>query len=215
MMTKLTALVVSISMFMPIIATAHDLIHPAWRGQDGTTYQEWTFDNDDNPAVPEVINNNYGDASASITVGFMGEGWLYDLGFSEQTGIWDIGGDGGQIVLDIANRPEPLPYKEIWVQVTYFKHISAPPTIDVPGADYLGGETVLIEDTGMGGGWFLDQSMWRIEPNPLQEQIILTSDPSWGSVIDQVVVDTICIPEPASIGLLVLGGLMVLRKWRQ
>ena len=152
-MAKLVALVVSISLFMPIGADAHDLVRPDWRGQEGTTYQEWRFDNDANPAVPEVINNDYGDASASITVGFMGSGWLYELGFGSQTGHWDLGGSGGQIIIDIDNRPLALEYKEIWLQVTYYMDISQPPSIDVQNATFLDGETLLVEDLGMVGIW--------------------------------------------------------------
>jgi len=212
-MCKLSVLVSGVLLFSAT-AGAHDLVAPPWRGQEGTTYEEWRFDDDINPAVPEVINNLYGQATATITIGDLGEGWLYDLLGGSQTGYWDLGGEGGQITLDIDNRPEPLPYKEIWLQVTYYVGISVAPIVDVPGADLLSTQTILVEED-IFGGWFLDQTVWRIEPNPPYEQIILMSDVSGGSVVDQIVVDTICIPEPASIGLLVLGGLMVLRKRRQ
>jgi len=206
-----------ICLFVPIVAVAHDLVQPDWRGLGGTTYQQWQFSTDTNPAVPEVIINTYGGASAAITVGEMGTGWHEQLGgFGTQTGYWDLGDGGGQIVLDIDNRPLALDYKEIWVQVTYFKDISQPPAVDVPGATYIGGQNgLLVEDTGNGSGWYLDQSIWRIEPNPDHEQIVLVSDAMWGSIIDQIVVDTICIPEPATISLLAISGLIILRRTRR
>ncbi len=179
------------------LAWGHDLVQPAWRGENGTTLQVWTFDDADDPAGPEVIDNLYGSASADITVGLFSSGWLEHLpGMGTQTGFWDIGGDGGSIVIDIDNYPLPLEYKEIWVQVTYYKGFHQAPVVHVPGADYLGGQTeILVEHTPPFGDWLLDQSMWRIEPNPENEQIVLTSHPSM-SVIDQIVVDTICVPEP-------------------
>lgn len=183
--------VIVLCMLGAATAFAHDLIEPDWRGQEGTTYQQWRFDDACNPAIPEVINNPYGQATATITVGEYGEGWLYDLGLGTQTGYWDLGGTGGQIVLEIDNRPEPLPYKEIWVQVTYYVGIIVAPTVDVPEGRLISTQTILVEED-IFGGWFLDQSVWRIGPNPAQEQIIVTADPNWGSVIDQVVVDTNC-----------------------
>ena len=205
---------VSILVLLSVVASAHDVVQPDWRGEDGTTFQEWTFDNDDNPVT---LTNAYGDATATITVGEYGEGWLWDLGFSEQTGIWDIGGTDGGIVLDIDNRPEPLDYKEIWLQVTYYKWsgFSDVPVIDVVGADFMSDQTRSVEEDPLspGNGWFLYQSVWKIEPNPVNERIILTG-PAVGSRIDQIVVDTICVPEPTTIGLLLIGGLMVLRKRR-
>lgn len=208
---KLVALALCISMFMPVVAAATVLFTPDWqtdpKGQEPTTYQEWLFDDDDNPAVPEVISNPYGDAEATITVGVGGAGWVAS-GFGALTGYWDLSGDGGQIVLDIDNRPEPLPYKDIWVQVTYYTFLYEPPTVVVPGAEYLEGQTELVE-----GNWYLDLSKWRIEPNPAEEQIILTATGT-GSLIDQIVVDTICIPEPATIALLGLGSLVLIRRKR-
>ena len=205
--------VVCISMFLPFVAAAHDVFPPDWRGLDGTTYQEWQFGSNATPAVPDVINNIYGGASASVTVGEFGEGWLANPGLGTQTGIWDLGGTGGQIVLDIDNRPSPLPYKEIWLQVTYYKAISDAPIVEVPGAQLISSQNTLIEHDVI-GDWYLGQSVWRIEPNPSHEQIFLTSY-LWGSVIDQIVVDTYCVPEPASIVLLMLGGFAVFKKRRQ
>lgn len=215
-MYRLMSFVLVVLVFSSAIAIAHDVSIPDWRNQNGTTYQHWTFDDGDDPAAPEFMNNTYGGASADITLGDFSEGWQYQLGgMGSQTGYWDLGSTGGSIVLGIFNRPEPLEYKEIWLQVTYYQGISAVPDISVTNAAYLGGNTILIEDTGMGEGWYLNFSKWRIEPNPSWEEIIITSDAAWGSVIDQIVVDTICIPEPMSLALLAIGALMTLRKKRR
>ena len=208
---KLLSILVT-ALAISAIAEAHILVEPDWAHQTGTTLQEWGFGNDINPSIPELINNSFGSSLAVVTVGTMGAGWLDSLaGFGTQTGMWDLGAEG-TIVIDIDNSSEPLPYKEIWVQITYFLDISAAPTVDVPGAEFLGSETYLVEDTGM-GGWYLDLTKWRIVPNPSHEQIVLTSDAMWGSVIDQVAVHTICTPEPLSLCLLALGG-MVIRRCR-
>jgi len=199
-------------MFFPFVAAAHDVFPPNWRGLDGTTYQEWQFGSGDNPAAPDVINNNYGDASASITVGNFGEGWMDNPGLGTQTGMWDLG-SGGQIILDIDNQHISAGFGDICIQVTYYAGIFVAPTVAVPGAQFISSQTVLVELDGVLGAWYLDQSIWRIEPNPISEQIIVTSDSS-GGVIDQIVVDTICVPEPATIALLTVAGLAILRRRR-
>ena len=179
----------------------HDFAGPAWRTEDGTTYQHWTFDSNANPAPPEAINNTHGQAAAIITVGEYGEGWLEDLGFTEQTGIWDIGGADGNIVLSIANHPGPLESVDVWLQVTFYKFtgISEGPIINVVGAQFISGEFHMIEEDlwAPGNGWLLQQSLWRIEGGALGP-ILLAGSP-FGTRIDQIVVDvksvstTVCI----------------------
>lgn len=196
-------------------ALSSDIIPPAWRGGPGTTFQEWGFDTNANPAAPTASNNPYGNATAAVTVGSFGSGWLDQLpGMGTQTGYWDLGGEGGQIVLDIANRPQALPYKEVWVQVTYFRDLTQAPSVSVPGAQFVSGQTLTLEAVQTGGSWLVDQSLWRIEPNPSSEQVIITSNPAWGGVVDQIVVDTICAPEPASLALLGLMGAFLIGRRR-
>ena len=56
---------------------------PPWHGQDGTTYQKWTFDTADNPADPSSVSNPYGDPTASIVVGDLGSGWQPEIPFDK------------------------------------------------------------------------------------------------------------------------------------
>ena len=213
-MRRLIVFAILFLMLLSGVPSAYAVSVPVWQGLEGTTYQQWNFDANDNPAVPEVIDNDYGSASASITVGFMGSGWLDDPLLGTHTGMWDIGGDDGSIVLDIDNRPLALDYKEIWVQVVYYQGLYAVPMIGIEEAQFISSETDLLEEDGFGGGWYLEKSIWRIEPNPSHEQIILTGNLD-GSLIDQIIVDTYCVPEPASIVLLMLGGFAALTKRRQ
>jgi len=207
---------------VPSAVLAHDMVPPGWRGQEGSTYQEWTFDDADNPAPPEFLSNPYGSASAGITVAEFGSGWRWQLSaMGTQTGYWDLGGVGvggtgpdGSIVIDIDNRPLTTPdsWKEIWVQITYYEDINQAPIVIVPGATLSSQQTLLVEHISTGGDWKLDQSVWRIQPNPLHEQVVITADHQWGSIVDQVVVDTICLPEPAMLSKLLLGGALALRR---
>jgi hypothetical protein len=128
-----------------------------------------------------------------------------------QSGYWDLGGSGGQIGINISAA---LPYKEIWVQVTSYVDISQAPTVSISGATLIGQEEQLVENIATGGNWMLNLSKWQISPNQTQEQIILASNPQWGTIIDQVVVDTISIPEPATISLMLAGIASALLRLR-
>jgi len=184
-------------------AGADDLIQPPWRGSDGTTYEQWTFDDAANPATPEIMDNPYGSALATIVKMEHSDGWYANV--LGRDGVW---GDLESMTLDIDNREDPLAYKEIWIQITYYLAPNNEPTVTVPGALYLGGETRQLEPY-IPGSWYLQQSKWRIEPNPDHEVIEITTGPM-GMTIDQIVVDTICTPEPATMGLFALAGLGLL-----
>jgi hypothetical protein len=182
----------------PSHAFGADSIPPPWRGNEGTTYQSWSFDTAGNPAVPESISNPYGDPIADITVGAFGSGWLSQLpGLGTPIGYWDIGGEGGRIVIVLYPLPRPLAYHQVWVQVTYFADISQPPIVDVDAADRVSGQTVAVEQIPGGGAWYLEQSLWQIEPPQRHgEPIVLTSEPLWGALVDQIVVDTDSVQLP-------------------
>ena len=126
-------------------------------------------------------------------------------------GVWL---DLESIDLWIPNHTEPNEYKEIWLQVTYHVTDLQPPayiapTVEVPGATYLGGQIRILEENLGLWHWELSLSKWRIEPNPTEEWIHLTW-PEPGEyprgAVDQIVVDTICIPEPGTMALLALGA---------
>lgn len=195
------------------IAAPAATLDPIWRGQPDTTYQAWGFETDANPASAFPVANPYGSPSAAITVNEpSGTGWQNQLfGMGDETGYWDLG-SAGTIVCDLPNAAAIQAATEVWVQVTYFRDINQAPAVNVPGAQFVSSHSQTIEIVETGGAWLVDQSIWRFEPGVSSEQVSFSASAAWGSVISMIVIDTINVPEPASLLLLALGSLAVRRR---
>jgi len=167
---------------------------PPWAGESGSTHQEWNFETDATPIAPQVVSNTYGNPTAAVTTGPYTSGW-YDSHpvFGSKQGFWDLG-SAGTITCTVPNRPLQSESKEIWVQVTYFQDLSSRPVVTVPGAQPIGDPVapVLIEQGSVGGGWYAVLTKWKLTPSGRSEAVVVTGDAAWGSLIDRVVVDTIC-----------------------
>jgi len=70
---------------------------------------------------------------------------------------------------------------------------------------------VKLTDEGqvpLGDGWFESTYTWRIPGNPLDESFTIG-----GTIdVDEIVIDTWCVPEAATFVLLGLGGSLVVRR---
>jgi hypothetical protein len=193
--SKRVALALLIAGGVVSTGSAHDIIPPCWRGQPGSTFQDWNFLTAANPASPESSSNPYGAPLVTVAPGPFSDGYFSTIPNSTNVGFWDLG-QAGNMQCAIPNRPSnpSVSYKYIWVQVANF--IGGPldfATISIPNATLLGGQRVKIETIGTrGDAIWVDQTMWRLEPNPASETITITA-PNNGSLIDEVVVDTWCV----------------------
>ena len=201
------------SCFIGIVLVSSLAAAPVFRteppGQPPTTHQVWTFDDSDDPAPPEIDNNTYG--LASIDIDPIGQyvidpGWYAE--YLGRLGVWH--GNMVDLYITIPNRLEPDDYKEIWIEIGGRGDIVANAVLDPPA-----GATLLEQSELPDGltGWEIFTIGWYIEPNPAEETIYLSILDS-GADIDYIIIDTICIPEPATIFLLGLGGLLIGRKYR-
>jgi hypothetical protein len=173
-------------------------------GAPNTTHQRWDFTpgyvsgipNGGYTAIPEsVISPNPGGVLATISPS---NTWDEATNFTARTYL--------SINLVLPNYDVLNPLKVVWVDigdaVIYNEDISISASgHGIPSTQYT--YEIL---PGRGDAEF-GVKIW---PNPETEEIGMFF--GWGTVLDYVHVDTICIPEPATICLLGLGALSLLRK---
>ena len=183
------------------MAFAADVVIPGWRGDPGSTYQRWEFSTDNPFPVPDVVNNPYGTPLLKV-----------NTPFSWDNGAWPL---SGEIDILIPNYPQIRPEKWIQIQLTWQPagldpdpFLADQPLIAVTPFD--GMEMYRYDDDQVAPGWIHSTFDITIWPNPYEEWFTIKGD----ILVDELVIDTICIPEPMTVTLLGLGGLALMRKRR-
>ena len=191
---------------------ALDLIPAPWRtnpaGQAPTTYQSWDFTTNANPTDPDVDLNPYGTAELTL-IGDFFDNTVY---FDEYYGHFGVWGFEEDIRVVVPNNPVQNPYKEMWIQTTYTSDEGHAPIIyALPegGAPYLVMDLVGV--VNLQDGYYHATYHVIIEPNPTMELTIVRPF-DCTLYVDDLIIETICIPEPATLVLLGLGGLLLRKK---
>lgn len=176
-------------------ALADDLNPPPWRGQPRTTWAQWEYYTPNPAPLPDLGWNPYGQPWSQVTPG-PNQGWLPD--YNNRSGVWQL---SGNIEIQIANNPQPLPYKDIWIQLTWTPQITG--QVPLVGAWSTGSTSVDMGNTTMalGSGWNHSTYHYQLFPNPIMEYISISGEIN----VDELVIDTWCVPEPTSLSLLALG----------
>ena len=208
-------------------SSADNLVPPDFVGTDPSfeTFQEWEFtsagvtspDGDlgyDNAGGTPVVTIGSGLGFDPLNAGF----------FPALDGFIGLGGanqGGNTMTFDIPNIIDDRPVKHLRIQ------INGDWTGDnVPG-NVIGGPSVTLltgdEQGSPVPGVFVDSEEtfpgyhrwedWDIFPNPDSERLVLTIPQN--AFVNQVVIHTISIPEPASLAMLGLGGVTLLARRRR
>ena len=185
-------------------ALADDLIPPWWtRGTAGATYLETSFPTGNSPTPPEPGWYNPNGTPLITTVGTWAA--LVD----NRPGVWNISGGGSMSVFD-PNYDTANPYKYIFVQLTLDGHHVGQPNITVNGVSGVLVNQISLQPSSP-DPWEYQRWAFELQPNPTHETILITGNIE----ICQVVVDTLCIPEPGAGLLVALGaGLMLVLRRR-
>jgi len=181
---------------------ADDIYQPPWqRGSANTTFESWNFGTAANPSGPDMSFNPYGTPAATISGGTWSQ--FYDNHF----GVWTLG-SGGSIDFFIPNTPvEPTRNKVVWTQLTWQPDNNGLPVVTVAG---VVSQLVLSAPVGI-GGWVQSVYETTLPFNPAAEDVVISGAlPGTTLDVGQVVIDTICIPEPSSLALLGMGAVSLL-----
>jgi hypothetical protein len=206
-MTKKFLLFFAIAFYLGVGTNVGLATNLGWwnEGDPGSTHQFWDF----TPgfikpsgwggytADPEIVSNPFPNRVVATITPFAG---TWD-GSSRITAILGI-----FVALEIPNYENRNEYKEIWVDIGN----AAATSITVSATN--GGSTTFDYSVLPGQG--AAEFGVKIWPNPYVEKInfMIWGTPNAYAVLDYIHVDTICIPEPATIALLTIGALGFLKR---
>lgn len=185
-------------------AAADDFAPPPWdRAHPHAVTAEWEFFAPVNPLGPDGPLTNVGAkgsgsvASSATIVGTGGLGW----GIGDGDGGWFFP-DGGSIRITLDNVIDTEPVKHLWLQVTHTPGLAiAVDPLFAFNASATGSTPTppVMVPHGPTSTFF----HWDMFPNPPWEEFTVLV---FGTgEVDQVLVDTISIPEPSSFVLGAIG----------
>ena len=182
---------------------------PSWRGTQGSTFQQWSFwDSSTSPSPDAGYVNPFGTPSL-----FIGDRAAWSLSVDSYTGVWATKTDEMDLQIPNNTATGDGTEKTIWAEITWkvaglVARIPDSLMVNVDPEDSYTTINFTHSDTSLGNGWFSTVMIVDIWPNPTSEWIIVKGD----IYIDEITIDTQCIPEPATIMLLTLGGLFLRKR---
>lgn len=187
---------------------------PYWGpGVAGTTYQEWNFSTPDALSAAVNVNNPYasGDIMGQIrpAAGGVNPTWNTD-------GTWSgVSFEFAVAALPNTSNTGPGTYKDIYIEIGYRGVIQASRVeADGTSSDALS-STSLGTYTLSNKEWKKQLDYFHLEPNPQEEYVCYGFNKVFSTdiqEIDYISISTRCVPEPASLCLLALGGLVLRRR---
>jgi len=208
-MRSVVILAVVVAVLLCSSAWADDYNPPSWRGEDNTTFAEWGFADATNPSAPDAgWVNPFGAPTLEVMGDMPYTQWKADdLGHQ---GVWKF---EDYIQIEIPNYDTENPMKEVWVQITYqADSIGQGIPLEITATPGLQSVT-LVDQAQVDTFYYNETYSVILEPNPSFETIFV-SPRNCTTYVDQIVIDTICVPEPTTICLLGLGALAMLRRRR-
>jgi len=203
-------------------ARAEDLNPPEWRGEPNTAYAVWEFSEDVMPDEADIWVSPPSGAEADEMGGVweIGDTVVYTEYRDSVEGRSGVRAfDLNEITMEpggtyyitdmlgfrLDNYPSNNAEKQIRVQVVW--RGAGPPYLAASAVGSSGGAASSLVDMDLGDGWTHSTYEMVLQPNPVEETVFLTGgsySPEY-LFVDQVVIDTHCVPEPGALPLLALG----------
>ena len=223
-MKKLKIVFLSCFFFCGVVF-GEDVQPPVWRCQESTTWQYWDFLTPDDGGIEGLVPDGPGPLSypdggyLPSTKAWMdpapGMEWLsedyrfeYEPGKEVGIGVWPLSG-WVDILVD-NHDPNPDNEKWMWVQVTWRPMLDGgvPVFLDIDPTPMY--EPIMVQEIPLGPEWRETTYEWKLDSNPPYESFSLG-----GAIhLDEIVIDTWCIPEPSTVVLLSLGVFATMRRRR-
>jgi hypothetical protein len=182
-----------------------------FRDGANTTLQAWDFPTNADPSAPDAgWKNPYGTPSADL-IGDFSSNTVYLPNDYGHQGVWIVDrAQQSDMLIGVPNLPRQNPYKEIWIQLVYSSQDGLAPMLYVQ-PDSQGYEVInMVSSTKIDAMYSYALYHVTLKPNPKFE-IIRIRPRDCQVFVDSILVETQCIPEPVTMVLLGLGGL-ILRK---
>jgi hypothetical protein len=188
---------------------------PSWqRGSEGTTFQEWTFnDSSSTPSpVESTFYNPYADQANPVLLNVDTIHRWYD-NVDQMQGVWAL---SGEIDIVIPNYPLQNPYKQIQLYLVWKPEnetgLPINPNPFLPDLPLVAvtpfNEMMMSLNDVIENGWHYSTYDITIWPNPEKEWFTVKGN----ILVDHVAIDTVCVPEPATIIIVALGMLGAFRR---
>ena len=208
------------------LVLADDLYPPPWRGSPNTLSAEW----DVWTGFPGRMSPDHWQATPPGPTGPWAEataGTLLLREYADRLDVLKIPDEGPtgieRIIFQLDNYDQSNGLKVVRMQFSLWEGV--PPSQVIPADLNVwtdAGGPFHPEFTQVGHhydnitGWATYAYEFTLSPNPAWEriQVDIASVAAWEGYLDQVVIDTWCVPEPATLSLLALGGLALIRRRR-
>ena len=193
-------------------AVVLDLNPAPFRGEANTTLQAWDFLTQADPAAPDAgWKNPFGNPSAELVGGFLNNTVWLENDYGHQ-GVWIIDRSlKSDILIGVPNSPRQNPYKDIWIQLVYSSQGDSAPILyvqpDAQGYDMIS----LVSSAKVDSMYSYALYHFIIKPNPAFE-VIRIRPRDCQVYVDSICIETQCIPEPVTMVLLGLGGLLLRKR---
>lgn len=195
-----------------VSAVVLDLKPAPFRGGENTTLQAWDFLTNADPSAPDAgWQNPYGEPSADL-IGDFASNTVYLAEDYGHQGVWIVDrAQESDMLIGIPNFPQPNPYKEIWIQLVYSSQDGLAPMLYVQ-PDTQGYEAIDFVSSNQIDDMY-SYALYHVilKPNPAFE-VIRIRPRDCQVFVDSILIETQCIPEPVTMVLLGLGGLMLRRR---